>query len=414
MKILGGLKNSSLILTAALSVSLGFVPTAFATSSWLIDPHRGSVIQLGSLGGDTYANDINDAGQVVGYSYTTTGLQHAFITGHNGLGITDLGTLGGAQSAALGINASGQVVGVSELEHKPNLPYRHAFITGSNGVGMRDLGTLPESIDPSSFEHINHDASVPSSYAIGINDSGQVAGASQKFFYFSNYGYELYNAAFITGPNGVGMRDIGFVYPSSAVAINNSGQVVGVADPPPRVPSDGTGFITGPDGRGSTALDTISDDRSYSSTAFPSGINDAGQVVGNIHSTSGEFGGAFITGPNGVGPIELNFMPGTVDDPNFINPTDINNKGEVVGYIHHADGSTQIPFITGPNGVGATDLNSLVHMPAGVVLTQAIAINNLGYVIALSPVSTVPEPSSYALMLAGLALINFMLRRASG
>ena len=88
--------------------------------------------------------------------------------------------------------------------------------------------------------------------------------------------------------------------------------------------------------------------------------------------------------------------------------------GEVVGNIHHADGNTQIPFITGPNGAGATDLNSLVHMPAGIVLTQAIAINNLGYVIALSPVGPVPEPSSYALMLAGLALINFMLRRGSG
>ena len=63
MKIPHSLKNGPLILAAALSISLEFASTAFATTSWLIDPHRGSVIQLGSLGGDTYATDISDAGQ---------------------------------------------------------------------------------------------------------------------------------------------------------------------------------------------------------------------------------------------------------------------------------------------------------------------------------------------------------------
>ena len=182
----------------------------------------------------------------MGYSYTITGLQHAFITGPNGIGITDLGTLGGAQSAARGINASGQVVGYSEPDHKPVTASR-AFITGPNGEGMRDLGTLPASIGGSSSEL--------SSYATGINDAGQVVGGSQKFFDLGyDYGFQLYNTAFITGPNGVGMREIGTAFPSNAHAINSSGQVVGVEDAPPRAPSSGTGFITGPDGKGLTAL----------------------------------------------------------------------------------------------------------------------------------------------------------------
>ena len=42
-----------------------------------------------------YALGINDAGQVVGSSITAAGAQHAFITGPNGVGMTDLGTLGG-------------------------------------------------------------------------------------------------------------------------------------------------------------------------------------------------------------------------------------------------------------------------------------------------------------------------------
>lgn len=48
-----------------------------------------------------------------------------------------------------------------------------------------------------------------------------------------------------------------------------------------------------------------------------------------------------------------------------------------------------------------TDLNSLVHLPDGWVLTDARGINDAGQVIA----AAIPEPESYALLLAGLVLI---------
>ena len=54
------------------------------------------------------------------------------------------------------------------------------------------------------------------------------------------------------------------------------------------------------------------------------------------------------------------------------------------------------------------DLNSLVDVPGGVILTQATGINNAGQVIA---VGTIPEPEIYALFLAGLGLVGFMTRR---
>ena len=54
------------------------------------------------------------------------------------------------------------------------------------------------------------------------------------------------------------------------------------------------------------------------------------------------------------------------------------------------------------------DLNSLVDVPAGVILTQATGINNSGQVIAIG---TIPEPEIYALFLAGLALVGFIARR---
>ncbi|SEO99762.1 PEP-CTERM protein-sorting domain-containing protein [Nitrosovibrio sp. Nv6] len=68
-------------------------------------------------------------------------------------------------------------------------------------------------------------------------------------------------------------------------------------------------------------------------------------------------------------------------------------------------------FITGPNGVGMTDLNSLVELPAGTVLFDAVDINNAGQVVVLASVQVIPEPQSYALMLAGLILVGFVARR---
>jgi hypothetical protein len=55
------------------------------------------------------------------------------------------------------------------------------------------------------------------------------------------------------------------------------------------------------------------------------------------------------------------------------------------------------------------DLNSLVNLPDGVVLTEAGGINNTGQLVATA--SVIPEPATFALMLAGLALIGGVSRR---
>ena len=98
------------------------------------------------------------------------------------------------------------------------------------------------------------------------------------------------------------------------------------------------------------------------------GINDAGQVVGASRTAAGDWQ-AFITGPNGVGMTELGTLGGDTSSA-----SDINDAGQVVGSSDTGSGDLHA-FITGPNGMGMTDLNSLVDLPAGIVLEHSA--NNL-------------------------------------
>lgn len=99
----------------------------------------GKLIDLGTLGGATSAaTGVNDAGQVTGYSQLASGEVHAFIW-QPVLGLLDLGTLGGAESRAAAINARGQVLGRSDDDGSDLL----AFVrTGSEMVALPTVGEM--------------------------------------------------------------------------------------------------------------------------------------------------------------------------------------------------------------------------------------------------------------------------------
>jgi probable HAF family extracellular repeat protein len=74
----------------------------------------GAVLDLGTLGGSSFAFAVNDADQVAGMSAIASGVMHPFLYAQGAM--RDLGTLGGNSGMAFALNASGIVVGASETQ----------------------------------------------------------------------------------------------------------------------------------------------------------------------------------------------------------------------------------------------------------------------------------------------------------
>lgn len=210
-------------------------------------------LELNSLGG-TYssAQAINNVGDIVGTSTfaNSNGEVKPSMWNENG-DIEYLGSLGGSKGVAHDINDDGQVVGYNETSSG----YNHAFIW-DEASGMRDLGTLGGE----------------SSYAQGINSAGQVVGSSETSSGESH--------AFIWDEAG-GMRNLGTLggIRSVALGINNAGQVVGSS----QTSSGEYHAYIWDDSVGMRDLGTLG---GVNSGAY--NINNVGQIVGNSTTSSGE------------------------------------------------------------------------------------------------------------------------------
>ncbi|KQQ87241.1 hypothetical protein ASF77_16780 [Massilia sp. Leaf139] len=138
------------------AVGYAYGPNNAWYRAFVYDARTGAPIQdLGGSAGNSLAQDINDAGQVVGYTRDGTGLLRAFR--YEAGTLHDLGLLPGAEGAeARAINATGKVVGYAYFAGG-----RRAFL--HDGSTLRDLGSLGDS----SY-----------SDAVAINAAGLAVGSS--------------------------------------------------------------------------------------------------------------------------------------------------------------------------------------------------------------------------------------------
>ena len=194
-------------------------PYQYETRAFLWDRNDG-MQDLGTLAGGTDAEAIliNERGQVVGNSYTSSapstlcaGAGFALTTGSfiwdKRTGMRDLGNLGGTCTIVSDLNNRGQVVGVSSLATDDS---QHAFLWDAQR-GMQDLG--------GSLGGNNTGAFV-------MNEEGKVVG------FATLPGEVIFHATFWTHVGN--MADLGTVgndQCSFATGINSSGQIVGGSKP---------------------------------------------------------------------------------------------------------------------------------------------------------------------------------------
>jgi probable HAF family extracellular repeat protein len=221
-------------------IARGFLPMcAFVTSAACAAIPTYQVQDLGTLGGaTTQATDINDAGQITGYSETADGELRAFLYSRGQL--RGLGTLGGAGSLGNAINAAGQVAGfaVTPSGHTHAVVFANGSamdlaITGGDSVAS-DISNLGQVVGQRTgsdghnraFAYIlgvTYDLKGPAgfdSFGIALNDLGQVLGT-----YYDAAGSHAFLFSALTGRKDLVPGKVSSIYGSQA--LNALGQVTG-------------------------------------------------------------------------------------------------------------------------------------------------------------------------------------------
>ena len=355
--------------------ALFFLTMLFALSVPPLAVHAEVRYTVTAIGGpDGYADDVNNAGQVVGSLPNGQWYDGYFFDGST---LTRWEAPGGTGSGAVSLNDSGTVVGAITVEGNPL-----QAISWSNGV----VTPLPVT---------------GRSDASGINASGAITGTQQLTYPNGRFEERAYVYA-----NGVvtdlgGFAGNGFV-DSHGYAINDAGHVAGSANV-------GNSLIQHPflyrDGV-MVDLGTFGGDYGYGWA-----INNHDEVVGTAGTENrvDENGGVhyFYSAFLYSGGVLHNL--GALLPPGESFAYDINDRGDVVGFgalgaFLYTDGAMLA-------------INSLLDPAAGWAMQLAFGINDLQqiagracrggecYAVRLDLAPAIPEPTTAFLLGAGLLVL---------
>jgi probable HAF family extracellular repeat protein len=329
---------------------LGALATALLFKSILtpVDAERRPyyrLTDLGTLGGQqSAAMGINREGLVVGYSATANGSTHGFL--YTGGTLIDLGTLGGPTSVAYRISDTNPIVGRSET----SLGIQRPFVSVKGGP-LFDLGRFGTALG-GSF-----------SAALGVNGKGKVVGylltqgdhMSARTRVFSYRDYEVLDQGTFGGEDGV------------VTAINEQDEVVGYYSTEPHADyAHHQGFRL-KDGEPIT-LGSLG-----GQIVTPTDINEAGTVVGYAQQNGGQFHAFRSTVSAGMKDL------GTLDGGRQSFAYGINRAGVIVGASEAGGRALHAVVIVDGRML---DLNTLLVLPDWV-LTEARDINDANEIVGI-------------------------------
>ncbi len=287
-----------------------------------------AVLDLGALPGSNHstATAMNERGDVVGWS-TVGSTPRAYIYTDDG-GMLDLGTLSGENhAAAYGINELRAVVGQSGTRS----------FRWSPGAGMTEILA-------GSWTRPN-----------AINTRGEIAGTlnPDAVLSFTPFAFRPSTGLTALTPNQIGRAN----------DINEAGQLVGYATA--RIGPGGAGAFRHSPTAGLVPLPVLS-----GWAAVPNGINERGDVVGLLRSSTRADAGFIYTDAGG-----MQQLPGSRSGV----PADLNDHGVVVGSYYLSSGADNATIYTA--ATGSRDLNGLIAPGSNYSLLAARDINNAGQIL---------------------------------
>ena len=382
-----------------------------------------SVTDLGNLGatsdGPFFPRYITDSNQVVGVSPTATAGQFLAYSSLNGATMTSLGGLGG-NSVAFAANNSGVVVGQSEnagfttaTRWINGVPTSVAGLAGPNNSagGINNSGQIAGWMDAttggavayrltgSSLENFGNLGGTVTDIN-GMNSSGRFVGNSET----AGGGFGSFRA-FASSPATNSLINLGLLDPahtaSLAFGINDAGTVIGSSNffsfAPFTFTSQGFMWTNG-------VMTEIPRPDGYE-LLTPSGINNAGTVVGNItpNAFSSDSEGWLYDGK------KLHLLTEHLD-PSYLgwqitNGWEINDRGFIAAEAVDVGGTTRNVLLS-PVKLQATLLTSPSH---GVVTLNA----NGSFTYVPGPTFAGADSFTYSvsdgLLTSNIATVNFTL-----